>query len=212
MTLYEPLKTFHQVLFRKDLATSDQNPIILLVGRITSIIWCRATAFSTINWWVPVLKYLNINLANLFSVCRLFPWHCWAPLWPRWTCLLNWSYYLQRTEEIERRKVSLGKPSCSSSSRSIARPRRPQKSIKYVGVTGLLSLSQKFFLLTSPCSFDKLHISWNVEKRDKINQTGQSGQYFDPFLYLSPPPLWKPLSVLKGRRRRWEPQLSLLTN
>ena len=124
---------------------------------------------------MPVLKHLNLCKTNLFSVCRLLPWHCWACLWPRWTCLLNWSYYLQRTEEIERRKVSLGKPSCSSSSRSIARPRRPQKSIKYVGhCTGQ---SQSEVVPTSPCSFDKLHISWNVEKRDKINETGQSGRY-----------------------------------
>ena len=160
---------------------------------------------------VPVLKHLNLCKTNLFSVCRLLPWHCWACLWPRWTCLLNWSYYLQRTEEIERRKVSLGKPSCSSSSRSIARPRRPQKSIKYVGVTGLLSLSQKLFLPLRAVLINSTFPEMLKKEIKSMKLNNLADIYFDPFLYLSPLPLWKPPPVLKGSRR-WSELHLLITN
>ena len=97
MTFYGALKTFHQILFRSDRATSDQNPMTLLVGSITSIMWWRATAFSAINFdQFYFSTFVQIyNLTNLFSVSRLSPWHCSEPLWPRWTCLLNCPYYLQ---------------------------------------------------------------------------------------------------------------------
>ena len=118
-----------QTLLRKDRATSDQNPITLLVGRITSIMSCRATAFSKISFSSeisqaksnkPRLRLSSLAIALLRT--PLTPLNLFAKLF-----LLSASQ-----EMIERSKVSHCKPSCCSSSRSIARPSRPQKSIKYV--------------------------------------------------------------------------------
>ena len=63
---------------------------------------------------------------------------------------------LSATQEIERSKVSHCKPSCCSSSRSMARPSRPQKSIKYVVSNVWMMVG---LVPTSACSLDSLHIS-----------------------------------------------------
>ena len=136
----------------------------LLVGRITSIMSCRATAFSTISFSSEISQAKSnkprLRLSSLaISLLRtpLTPLNLFAKL-----------SLLSATQEVERSKVSHCKPSCSSSSRSIARPSRPQKSIKYV-VSNVWNLDDdKDWQPTSACSLDKLHISWNVDK-SRIN-------------------------------------------